>query len=206
MGSFYVMISYTWGTHPERVQKLNEKLRAKGIDTWFDKDSMKAEGLNEQMSDAIDRAALIVVCGSERYTDRPKCRKEVLYMDKQGKPDIFFKLEKEMPKTGWFSMIMGDKLYLDISGDDFDESLNKVVEAVEKKLASIKKEQGSANDAAPTAESTTVSHYAKLTGSIPSDAPQIERKLQSVKWSTDEMTQWLLEENITYLLAVFFVL
>ena len=119
-------------------------------------------------------------------------------MDKQHKPIIFLKMEKDMPKKGWFSLVMGDSLYLDVSGDKFEDALDRVVEQVEKKLAAIKKDQEKAalTAAATKVESFTAGHSARLSGITEAEAIQKERTVFFEKWTKEEVALWVVEEDI----------
>ncbi len=191
------MISYSWDVHPERVDSLYQKLVAKGIKTWYDKKDMKPEELNQQMAEVIEGAALIVICASRKYVESKWCKKEAEYMDGLRKPVIYLKIDKELPEKGWFRLLMGSNLYIDISGDaKVEESLDRVVDAVQQRLGVLERLQTDA----PLARTPLIPapHSAIFIGSDPPREPQMERKAQFENWTIEEVTLWLKQEDISY--------
>ena len=186
------MISYTWGVLKERVELLHKKLVAQNISTWRDQEKMGAGNILVQMSGAIDGAGLIVICASKKYMDSQNCQAEVNYAYKMKKQMIFLRLDKNLAKEGWLSMIMGNDLYFDITGDDYEKTLDKVVEEVKKKLPSAALTFEAAKDA------TSEGHSTKVPGPIPRTSAQKERIFYFQKWTAGEVTQWLNTKDIKY--------
>jgi hypothetical protein len=67
-----VFLTHDWGTdeenrnNHERVSKINEALKIKGLVTWFDSDRMEGN-IVKMMCDGIDNAQLILTFISQRY-------------------------------------------------------------------------------------------------------------------------------------------
>ncbi len=189
-----MIISDTWGIKRDRVEKLHDKLVAKGINTCYEKQDMEAAWVTEKMAAAIDGASLILSCSRKNYMHSTNFQKEVFNKDSQKKPVIYLKMDKEMRVEDWLSLVMGDSVFLDASGDDVEDALDRVVIHVEKTLAAIKNEKEPA--VAIKLDSQTVGHSAEISAATAEEAPQKQRTVYFEKWTKEEVAQWVREEEI----------
>lgn len=68
----HIMISYQWDSQSIMV-KVKDKLRQAGYKVWMDVEHMTGSTL-EAMALAVERAAVVLICMSQKYKDSPNCR------------------------------------------------------------------------------------------------------------------------------------
>ena len=107
----YVMISYDWGKK-DLVLAFNQSIKATGLSTWIDVEQMSGSTL-DAMAVAVEGAAVVLICVSERYKESPNCRAEAEYAFQLGKPIIPVRMQAAFKADGWLGIIMGTKLYFD---------------------------------------------------------------------------------------------
>lgn len=66
------MISYQWDVQDVVIQ-IRNKLQATGFKVWMDIDEMGGSTL-ESMAKAVEDAAVVLICVSQKYKDSPNCR------------------------------------------------------------------------------------------------------------------------------------
>ncbi len=179
------MISYTWHVLPDRVTKLNEKLRANRIPTWFDKLDMNAGNIKQQMAEAVEGSELVVICASEVYYNRPNCELEANYAKDLNKPLIFLKLEKGFKPHGWLGIIMTPNLHYDITKDNYEEELDKVVIQVKIML----KEKGLVLPETCEGEITPVSAAKSISQEV---------TFHFAQWNAQQVKEWLIKEDLDF--------
>ena len=67
----------------------------------------------EAMAKAVENAAVILVCVSERYKESPNCRSEAEYAYQLKKDIIPLKMQRNYTADGWLGMFVGTKLWID---------------------------------------------------------------------------------------------
>lgn len=89
-----VFLTHDWGadvghSNHQRVSQVNDWLKAKGVTTWFDKDRLTGEVVDE-ITFAIENTKLAVVFVTKRYMEKvnsanPKdnCRKEFKFANSE---------------------------------------------------------------------------------------------------------------------------
>ena len=73
-GQTHVMLSYQWNVQAT-IQRTNDSLIARGYATWFDLTNMKGSTM-DAMSDAIERADVMLYGVSLAYKESANCRLE----------------------------------------------------------------------------------------------------------------------------------
>ena len=68
----HVMISYQWDVQGVVIQ-VRDKLRTLGFKVWLDIDKMGGSTL-ESMAAAVENAAVVLICVTQKYKDSPNCR------------------------------------------------------------------------------------------------------------------------------------
>ena len=68
----HVMMSYQW-EHQDLVLRLSTDLKAVGFNMWLDVEQMQGSTV-ESMADAVERAAVMLICISKPYKESPNCR------------------------------------------------------------------------------------------------------------------------------------
>ncbi|XP_062585822.1 uncharacterized protein LOC134247482, partial [Saccostrea cucullata] len=110
----HVFISYSWN-EKEIVMKIRERLKKEGVEVWIDVERMGGSTLSA-MAEAVENAALVLICMSEKYKESPNCRLEAEYTFQLRKEYIPLMVQKRYRPDGWLGMILGAKLYFDFSG------------------------------------------------------------------------------------------
>ena len=79
------------------------------------------------MAGAIEDSKVVLICFSSQYKQSPSCRTEAEYTYKLKKPFIPIRVEQGYRPDGWLGMMIGAKLYIDITdGKQFDHSISKL--------------------------------------------------------------------------------
>lgn len=144
-----IFLSYCWkadtlgrNTH-NRVTKLCEFIRYRGLTVWFDKDSLRYGNIYSGMSRGIDGADIVIVCITRTYVEKvynalmsiqavDNCACEWSYAIHRRKPIIPVIMEPGMlDSTTWppgpVGMHIASNIYVDASGDNWD-GISKQIE------------------------------------------------------------------------------
>lgn len=106
----HVMISYQWDAQEVLVEVKNQ-LQASGYRVWMDLEQMGGSTL-EAMAKAVENAAVVLVCVSQRYKESPNCRSEAEYAYQLRKDIIPLMLQRNYKADGWLGMLVGTKLWI----------------------------------------------------------------------------------------------
>ncbi|XP_071498021.1 uncharacterized protein [Diadema antillarum] len=122
----HVMLSYQWDVQ-EQILKVKDLLKAKGYNVWMDVEQMGGSTL-EAMALAVEDAAVIVICFSEKYKNSPACRTEAEYTYNLRKPIVPLKMQKDYKADGWLGAMLGSKLYIEMHAVEMVErNIDKLV-------------------------------------------------------------------------------
>ncbi|XP_013394066.1 uncharacterized protein LOC106161607 isoform X2 [Lingula anatina] len=128
-GAPHVMISYNWGSKPTML-RVRDYLRTCGYKVWMDVDHMTGSTL-EAMAHAVEKAAVILICMSQQYKDSPSCRTEAEYAYRLRKDVVPLRLQQQYLPDGWLGIMLGTKLWFDISTEEFvNENLPRVAKEI----------------------------------------------------------------------------
>ena len=152
---YHVMITHDWGTdelgrnnHATNIM-LNEALKARGFNTWFDDDRMEGD-IVQQMADGIEKSACVLVAITQRYmtkvsgtNDNDNCKIEFGHAqrNKTAAKMIPVPIEPRCMNpqawTGPVGAVLGGQLYhanlaFDILADRarFDAEVNKIADRI----------------------------------------------------------------------------
>ncbi|XP_041356433.1 uncharacterized protein LOC121373745 [Gigantopelta aegis] len=119
----HIFISYSW-TDQKQAKEILDRLKAEGYSVWIDIEQMGGSTL-EAMAGAIENAAVVLVCMSEKYKQSPNCRTEAEYTFQLRKDYIPLMMQKKYRPDGWLGLILGAKLFFDFSGKyPFEKSMS----------------------------------------------------------------------------------
>eukprot|EP01031_Cornospumella_fuschlensis_P028943 gene28943-34932_t len=134
-----VFLTHDWGKelgvdNHERVARVNEALKQRGLKTWFDSEKMEGN-VKKKMISGIENAFCIVVFITKRYMDKvgsnnaeDNCQLEFNYASrrKTARKMVPVVMEERMRNTadwiGEVGMVLGGSLYVDLSSDDSFEA------------------------------------------------------------------------------------
>ena len=106
----HVMISYQWDAQEVLVEVKNKR-QASGYRVWMDLEQMGGSTL-EAMAKAVENAAVVLVCVSQRYKESPNCRSEAEYAYQLRKDIIPLMMQRNYTADGWLGMLVGTKLWI----------------------------------------------------------------------------------------------
>ncbi|CAL1530028.1 unnamed protein product, partial [Lymnaea stagnalis] len=89
--------------------------QAEGYKLWVDWEQMGGSTL-QAMAEAVENAAVVLVCMSEKYKQSPNCRTEAEYTFQLRKDYIPLMMQKRFRPDGWLGAILGAKLFFDFTG------------------------------------------------------------------------------------------
>ncbi|XP_046543125.1 uncharacterized protein LOC124253410 [Haliotis rubra] len=125
-GGGHIMISYQWADQKKLLQ-VKEILRGQGYSVWMDVDNMGGSTL-QAMAEAVQNAAVLLVCMSERYKESQNCRSEAEYAFSLQKTIVPLLMQRAYKPDGWLGMIKGTKLFFDLSGKyEFEGKVNELI-------------------------------------------------------------------------------
>ena len=127
--SQHIMFSYNHDSK-ELVHRICQALQQAGYRTWIDVDDMHGSTL-ECMAHAVEQSKAILICMSEKYKRSPNCQSEAEYAHRLGKPFIPVLLQAKYKPDGWLGMLLGTRLYIDFTKNDFQWNIRKLVKEIE---------------------------------------------------------------------------
>ena len=176
----HVMISYQWDAQ-EVLVKVKNKLQASGYRVWMDLERMGGSTL-EAMAKAVENAAVILVCVSERYKESPNCRSEAEYAYQLKKDIIPLKMQRNYTADGWLGMLVGTKLWIDFQcKKDIDSGVGKLIKELGGRGKDFDKTDGPVEALIRQREASVVT----------APPPQSVTKVSS--WTNQDVKKWLTE-------------
>ncbi|PIK48667.1 hypothetical protein BSL78_14479 [Apostichopus japonicus] len=183
----HVMISYQWDVQ-QSMLSLRDALKNDGYNVWMDIDKLDGDILGG-MADAVEQAAVVLVCFSQRYKDSQSCRTEATYAYKQNKTIVPLMVEPNYNPDGWLGALIGTLKYYKF----YDESV-KPSEYVE--LLHTLGNMGKQGYILPqkevlTGSSKPVSISREPTLTLQTDSRQISG------WSNSDVEEWLIKNDLS---------
>lgn len=105
----HIMISYNSSSR-EMCLRIKDELKARGFSVWIDVEQIYGSTL-ATMADAVENAAVFLMCVSEKYYQSPNCRLEAEYAVRLQKPIIPLIMQADYMPLGWLGIIIGGKIY-----------------------------------------------------------------------------------------------
>jgi len=143
-----VMLSYNW-THQQAVLSVLKHLKARlgpRLEFWIDVEKMQGS-IIEKMADAVESSAVVLMCASSFYKQSSNCRLEAEYAQTQKKQIIPLLVEPGYQADGWLGILMGAKLYYDVSSAvKISDACNQLADALEGLLLSGEDEEAEQSD------------------------------------------------------------
>eukprot|EP00299_Pterocystis_sp_00344_P014548 c7217_g1_i1.p1 GENE.c7217_g1_i1~~c7217_g1_i1.p1 ORF type:complete len:604 (-),score=139.66 c7217_g1_i1:30-1811(-) len=162
----WVMLSYNW-VHQKTMIAVADTLRAAGFRVWMD--ISQEEGMNmtgstiEAMAAAVEGAKLVVVAMSSSYQMSANCRLEAEFALTLRKPIVPLMMETSWKPTGWLGLLLGAKLYIDLSqpsaltaGGKAQELLKEVSRHLNKPVVAVGANGGASQKVVQGARTMTV--------------------------------------------------
>ncbi|XP_048750552.1 uncharacterized protein LOC125662391 isoform X2 [Ostrea edulis] len=178
----HVFISYSWN-EKETIMKIRERLKKEGVEVWIDVERMGGSTL-AAMAEAVENAALVLVCMSEKYKQSPNCRLEAEYTFQLRKEYIPLMVQKRYRPDGWLGFILGAKLYFDFSGKyPFEKPWNGLMKEL-KGMGRL-----SVLDNSDKTDAPIVSSSSSMYGSQPIRQNSTSSRIHQM--STEDVSNWL---------------
>ena len=172
----HVMISYQWDAQDVLVQVKNQ-LQANGYRVWMDLEQMGGSTL-DAMAKAVENAAVVLICVSQRYKESPNCRSEAEYAYQLRKDIIPLMMQKNYKADGWLGMLLGTKLWIGFqSKHTIDSGVAKLVRELAGRGKDVDHTDGPPEAVIRTTEATTLTKQ-------PS-GPDV------AGWTNEDVKKWL---------------
>ena len=172
----HVMISYQWDAQEVLVQVKNQ-LQANGYRVWMDLEQMGGSTL-DAMAKAVENAAVVLICVSQRYKESPNCRSEAEYAYQLRKDIIPLMMQKNYKADGWLGMLLGTKLWIGFqSKHTIDSGVAKLVRELAGRGKDVDHTDGTPEAVIRTTEATTLTKQ-------PS-GPDV------AGWTNEDVKKWL---------------
>ncbi|XP_071501362.1 uncharacterized protein [Diadema antillarum] len=191
----HVMLSYQWDVQ-KQILKVKELLQADGYKVWMDVDQMGGSTL-EAMASAVENAAVVLICFSEKYKNSPACRTEAEYTFKLNKPIVPLKMQTDYEADGWLGIMLGTKYYIAMA------TMDEVVDNVDR----LKRELANRG----RLPSTSISRHLSVTGESNlavkirrNDSKRLSKReavsaKNAANWTNDDVNAWLTRNSLTEL-------
>ncbi|XP_071152865.1 uncharacterized protein [Mytilus edulis] len=173
----HIMISYQWDSQSVML-KVKDRLKEAGYKVWMDVEHMTGSTL-EAMALAVEKAAVVLIAMSQKYKDSPSCRSEAEYTYKLRKSFIPLRLQHRYVPDGWLGMLIGTRLYFDISSED----------KIYPQMDNVIKELG--NRGKIGTHTDTVDGY--------TNTKQVNTAINRLRyedWSTTDVSAWLSDNSV----------
>ena len=172
----HVMISYQWDAQEVLVQVKNQ-LQANGYRVWMDLEQMGGSTL-DAMAKAVENAAVVLICVSQRYKESPNCRSEAEYAYQLRKDIIPLMMQKNYKADGWLGMLLGTKMWIDFQSKyTIDSGVTKLVKELAGRGKDVDHTDGPPEAVIRTTEATTLTKQ-------PS-GPDV------AGWTNEDVKRWL---------------
>ncbi|KAL5013694.1 hypothetical protein ScPMuIL_007964 [Solemya velum] len=185
----HVMISYQWDCQPV-LMKVRDQLRSSGFRVWMDIDDMGGSTL-QAMAEAVENSAVVLVCFSQRYKDSPNCRAEAEYAFQKRKNIVPLLMQQSYHADGWLGLIIGTKLFHDMSGKySFESRISRLIKEL-RRLSDSKVD----GPPAPTSKQKGVNY---LPLGVTADKPlgDHDGTVAVREWTQDSVALWLDEHQL----------
>ncbi|CAM9500750.1 unnamed protein product [Lampetra planeri] len=167
--------------------------QSQGFRVWMDVEQMEGSTL-QAMAEAVENAAVVLVCCSQKYKESPSCRTEAEYTFQLHKPVIPLMMERKYRPDGWLGIIVGAKLWMDFgTKTNFEQNFNKLVKELHGRG------RDSEGDTMDGPVKSTASSSLSATLGQPRGAAA--EKLQA--WGPSDVARWLTESGLESCLALF---
>ena len=176
----HVMISYQWDNQ-ELLVEVKNKLQASGYRVWMDLEQMGGSTL-EAMAKAVENAAVVLVCVSQRYKESPNCRSEAEYAYQLRKDIIPLMMQRNFTADGWLGMLVGTKLWIDFQNK---QVINSGVAKLIKELRGRGKDLGTTDG--PKDAVIRPSEASVVTAPPPQSVTNVS------SWTNQDVQKWLTE-------------
>ena len=176
----HVMISYQWDAQKVLVEVKN-KLQASGYRVWMDLEQMGGSTL-DAMAKAVENAAVVLVCVSQRYKESPNCRSEGEYAYRRQKDIIPLMMQRNYTPDGWLGILVGTKLWIDFQ--------NK--QAINSGVAKLIKELGGRGKDIDTTDGPKEAVIRPIEASVVT-APPPQSVTNVSSWTNQDVKKWLTE-------------
>ena len=176
----HVMISYQWDAQEVLVEVKN-KLQASGYRVWMDLEQMGGSTL-EAMAKAVENAAVVLVCVSQRYKESPNCRSEAEYAYQLRKDIIPLMMQRNYKADGWLGMLVGTKLWIGFQSKQvIDSGVGKLIKELGGRGKEVDSIDGPKEAVIRPTEASVVT------------APPPQSVTNVSSWTNQDVKKWLTE-------------
>ena len=181
----HVMISYQWDAQEVLVEVKN-KLQASGYRVWMDLEQMGGSTL-EAMAKAVENAAVVLVCVSQRYKESPNCRSEAEYAYQLRKDIIPLMMQRNYKADGWLGMLVGTKLWIGFQSKQIvDSSVGKLIKELRGRGRDVDTIDGPGEALIRPSEASVVT------------APPQQSMTNVSSWTNEDVKKWLTEIGLKH--------
>jgi hypothetical protein len=176
----HVMISYNTGSRPLCLQ-VKADLEASGYKVWMDVADIHGGSL-DSMAKAVEGAAVVLMCVTEKYRASVNCQGEAQYSHRCNKPIVPCIMQQGAESIGgWLGFIMGDKIFVHFMKYEFAECMRRLKAEIDVHYKAVKVR--SVNPLPPD----NLSQHA---------ATPTKKVSEVVEWSTGQVEDWFKKNEI----------
>ncbi|XP_059141325.1 uncharacterized protein LOC131929220 isoform X2 [Physella acuta] len=198
----HIFISYSWA-EKDLVKKIYGSLVAEGYKIWVDWEQMGGSTL-QAMAEAVENAAVVLVCMSEKYKQSPNCRTEAEYTFQLRKDYIPLMVQKRYRPDGWLGAILGAKLFFDFTGK---YPYEKPIQGLLKELRGRGRTAHPSANSIPVEDEVDVAHVpttgTKANLASPEPISPNNNNAACVAMSNENVENWLVSKGLHRLTTAF---
>ena len=198
----HVMLSYNQKSCSDYAMKMHKKLKGEGIPTWIDVEDMRGGNLMDNMSSAVENAAIVVSFVHNLYKESGNCRREADYAAVKNKRILFAHCQPGYQADGWLGILMGNSLYYNLGGNFEAESalLMKHIKQILQEGKSIDQVQTGARSSGQAGAGAS---GGAVGGSHEMAGAQGTGTGGCSTWSASQVQDWLKSNDIDFLCKPF---
>ena len=133
------------------------------------------------MAIAIEESFCVLMCMTTKYKQSANCRLEAEYSVNINKPIVPLILEKAYKPDGWLGLILGSKIYINFTKNDFDECIKRLI----KEVIQLNKSIGDAKG------KRTLDNKIKQ----PIEKEVIQKLIKALSWSELDAENWIIDKK-----------
>jgi hypothetical protein len=182
----HVMISYHTASRSLCLQ-VKADLETNGYKVWMDVVDIHGGSLNS-MAKAVEGAAVVLMCVTEKYRASVNCQGEAQYSMRCNKPIIPCIMQAGVESVGgWLGLIMGDKITVHFMKNEFGECMQKLKSEIEVYCKAYKTQKRTPHPAPAIFPSTDY---------VQTPASASKRISDVAKWNADQVEDWFKKNDV----------
>jgi male-specific lethal 1 len=202
----HVMISYNTKSR-EMCLKIKEELERANLKVWMDVSDIHGSSL-DSMAKAVENSMCVLICITEKYRQSNNCQAEAQYAFRLNKTIIPLIMQKDYHNVnGWLGIIIGDKIFVDFTKYEFDDSINRLKKQIQlttqTKITVERLEETRSSMTAPIVKTCSINKNLIQKDQQQQPPQPVDKQHHALNWNEKEVENWLTSKNLSNLYGLF---